>query len=466
MTLPITSIGLLDADQVKSVIGAAVLAPSTHNTQPWRFRCTPAGIELHADPDRALAGGRRRPAGTGAVLRGRAVQPAHRHPRARHRPGDHPAPPARRSRRCWRWSGRSRPASPIPRLVRLADAIPRRHTNRTPFEAAAHPGHGRRRTAPRRRGRAGLAAPAGRAPAGRPARAGAQEPPGPADRPGVPRRVAVLDRRDNRQPRRRPRVRCRRDAPRDNDGWVLGTSARGEREPTSRPGLGEPLVVVIGSFDDPSDRPAPRRPGHAASAARRPPPPGWTRRSSRSRSRSHRYGRSCASCSAAGCGRRSCCGSAAATPAPWTPRRLAGRRPAEKSDAAERLVALVAQLGGEDRSLRAAFHARAWSAAARRSSSLSSRPGTSARRSAGWSGPRRSAPAGCVSWSDSSDSGPFLAALSRSLAINAAAAWASSRDLPAPTSRTAETRSMPLMSLMTNPLAPAITASSIACSSV
>ncbi|GAB3147537.1 nitroreductase family protein [Amycolatopsis stemonae] len=133
MTLPITSIGLLDSDQVKSVIGAAVLAPSTHNTQPWRFRCTPAGLELHADPDRALpvADSDRRELllSCGAALFNlrTAIQAL----------GAHPATTLLPRRDEPNLLAVVRPFAarrPDPRLVGLADAIPRRHTNRTPFE--------------------------------------------------------------------------------------------------------------------------------------------------------------------------------------------------------------------------------------------------------------------------------------------------------------------------------------------
>jgi nitroreductase len=41
-------------EQMRHMVGYAVLAPSAHNTQPWRFRVTEAGIELHADRARAL----------------------------------------------------------------------------------------------------------------------------------------------------------------------------------------------------------------------------------------------------------------------------------------------------------------------------------------------------------------------------------------------------------------------------
>jgi nitroreductase len=43
-----------DREQLRHMVRYAVLAPSAHNTQPWRFRVTQAGIELHADRTRAL----------------------------------------------------------------------------------------------------------------------------------------------------------------------------------------------------------------------------------------------------------------------------------------------------------------------------------------------------------------------------------------------------------------------------
>ena len=41
-------------EQLELLIGYAVLAPSTHNTQPWFFRITPEGIEVYADYARRL----------------------------------------------------------------------------------------------------------------------------------------------------------------------------------------------------------------------------------------------------------------------------------------------------------------------------------------------------------------------------------------------------------------------------
>jgi nitroreductase len=44
----------LSATDITGVLEAASLAPSLHNSQPWRFRILPAQIELHADLDRSL----------------------------------------------------------------------------------------------------------------------------------------------------------------------------------------------------------------------------------------------------------------------------------------------------------------------------------------------------------------------------------------------------------------------------
>lgn len=42
-------------EQLRHIVDIAGLAPSVHNTQPWRFVVTPFGLELHADPKRQLS---------------------------------------------------------------------------------------------------------------------------------------------------------------------------------------------------------------------------------------------------------------------------------------------------------------------------------------------------------------------------------------------------------------------------
>ncbi|WP_406632657.1 Acg family FMN-binding oxidoreductase [Amycolatopsis sp. WGS_07] len=138
MTLNVAPAGQLSADQVTSVLRSATLAPSTHNTQPWLFSVGPAGIELYADPDRTLpvADPDRRELllSCGAALFNLRT--------AIHATGVHPATMLlpRRSDPDLLALVRPRTAAPIDRrLAALARAIPRRHTNRTPFTATPVP---------------------------------------------------------------------------------------------------------------------------------------------------------------------------------------------------------------------------------------------------------------------------------------------------------------------------------------
>lgn len=45
---------LLDAERIRSLLSCAILAPSSHNTQPWRFRISDNTVSLYADRSRAL----------------------------------------------------------------------------------------------------------------------------------------------------------------------------------------------------------------------------------------------------------------------------------------------------------------------------------------------------------------------------------------------------------------------------
>jgi len=128
----IQAIGILTAEQVRAALVAATAAPSLHNSQPWRFRCGTDGIELYADRSRAVPVAdpdhRELTLACGAALLNLRlaikamgvfpdvrVQPDRGHPDllARIRPG---------SRRA---------TTPID--LALANAIPRRRTNRRPF---------------------------------------------------------------------------------------------------------------------------------------------------------------------------------------------------------------------------------------------------------------------------------------------------------------------------------------------
>ncbi|MER6767859.1 hypothetical protein ABT266_47485, partial [Amycolatopsis sp. NPDC000746] len=132
MTLQVAPSGLLSADQVVSVLRCATLAPSTHNTQPWLFSVGPAGIEVHADADRTLpvADPDRRELllSCGAALFNLRT--------AIHATGVHPATSyfPRRGDPDLLALVRPRAAAATDRkLASLAEAIPLRHTNRTPF---------------------------------------------------------------------------------------------------------------------------------------------------------------------------------------------------------------------------------------------------------------------------------------------------------------------------------------------
>ena len=46
--------GMPVGEALQALIARAVLAPSSHNTQPWRFRVDGQGVSLHADPERRL----------------------------------------------------------------------------------------------------------------------------------------------------------------------------------------------------------------------------------------------------------------------------------------------------------------------------------------------------------------------------------------------------------------------------
>ncbi|HWB35359.1 MAG TPA: nitroreductase, partial [Rugosimonospora sp.] len=45
---------VLDAALFRTAVQAAILAPSMHNYQPWRFRHADVGLEVSADPARQL----------------------------------------------------------------------------------------------------------------------------------------------------------------------------------------------------------------------------------------------------------------------------------------------------------------------------------------------------------------------------------------------------------------------------
>ncbi len=122
----------LDDGLIDAALAAAIRAPSMHNTQPWRFRRRPDGIEVFADDDRRLpvadpTGWAVRIACGAAVFNIRMAFAAHGvTPEVRLRP--EPSEPHLLAR-----VTAGAPRSPTPAEEQLYATIPRRHSNRAPF---------------------------------------------------------------------------------------------------------------------------------------------------------------------------------------------------------------------------------------------------------------------------------------------------------------------------------------------
>jgi len=122
------------ADEIATyVVGAAVWAPSVHNTQPWRFTAAGAEITLHADASRQLhvadPSGREMVISCGAALftAKLALRSLGYLPETRVLPD--PADPTLIARLRWR-----RQASPATAEEQLFDQVTRRRTHRGGFE--------------------------------------------------------------------------------------------------------------------------------------------------------------------------------------------------------------------------------------------------------------------------------------------------------------------------------------------
>jgi nitroreductase len=128
----------LTNDIVAECLDLAVLAPSVHNSQPWRFRVRGRDLEVLADRDRQLTtvdpSGRQMMISVGAAIFNlRVGLLAHgRLPVLNLLPEDAHGTVAARIT-----AGPSTVASGT--VQALANAIPRRHTNRLPFHSTAIP---------------------------------------------------------------------------------------------------------------------------------------------------------------------------------------------------------------------------------------------------------------------------------------------------------------------------------------
>jgi nitroreductase len=118
---------------LRDCIAAATAAPSIHNTQPWLFRSSGRTVEVLVDPARRLGTldpqGREMHVSVGAAVFNLVVSVAARgrRPHVTLMPDPHcPDLVAR--------VGVARQGAPTPPTTALAAAIPRRHTNRRPYQ--------------------------------------------------------------------------------------------------------------------------------------------------------------------------------------------------------------------------------------------------------------------------------------------------------------------------------------------
>ncbi|SFS77355.1 Acg family FMN-binding oxidoreductase [Saccharopolyspora flava] len=137
MTFP-TALGL-PAERTEHVIRCAGLAPSLHNRQPWRFRLAEHVIEVHADPQRRLPAtdpeDRELRLACGAALLNLRLALEHEGVRPVVDPPSSMSAPTLLAE--VRDGGRTEQA---PAEQELHDAIPRRRTNRRPFQETPVPG--------------------------------------------------------------------------------------------------------------------------------------------------------------------------------------------------------------------------------------------------------------------------------------------------------------------------------------
>jgi hypothetical protein len=121
-------------DQMAFLLRYTILAPSTHNTQPWSFRITETGVEFYADYTRRLMivdpGDRELMMSIGAAIANFRIAAAHfgYETTAMYERGEEEAKPVA-------VIAVRETSLPDDRLQRLFSAIPQRRTNRHLFDA-------------------------------------------------------------------------------------------------------------------------------------------------------------------------------------------------------------------------------------------------------------------------------------------------------------------------------------------
>jgi hypothetical protein len=131
MKTGVMPVGHLNIEQVRQILVMATTPPPLRGARPWRFQCTPGAIELYADIDEGPERREQLLSCGVALLNLRLAIKAH---------GSHPdvrlLPTAGRPDLLAVVRPRGHePVSPVDRA--LADAIPARRGNRSPFTAAA-----------------------------------------------------------------------------------------------------------------------------------------------------------------------------------------------------------------------------------------------------------------------------------------------------------------------------------------
>jgi nitroreductase len=126
-------------EQLRFLLRYAVLAPSGHNTQPWKFRIAGETVELYADRSRALPvvdpDDRELTISCGAALFNLQLAME----RFGHVPRIELTPDLQRDPDLLARIALNGTHEPTPAEMALFDAIPRRHTNRYPFDERALP---------------------------------------------------------------------------------------------------------------------------------------------------------------------------------------------------------------------------------------------------------------------------------------------------------------------------------------